>query len=594
MSFVGRAIKSLRAVFSAHRTLQVLERQRGEFVRGLEAIQRGSDKLRGVLDQLPDLLVIHRDGTILWANRAVLQEFGYDAPDEIVGKSLLSLIDEASVPAARARLLRPPGEVAAPVEVQARHRDGTLLTLELLRPQVVVFGGAPAGLAVARDVRERVRMQEQLILSNRLASLGVLAASVAHEINNPLACALGGLESASSALEGQTIRGLNETLEVVREGMDRVRRIVRDLRMLGQSDDARVVAVDPNAALESTLTLVAKRLAGRARIERDYQTVPPVRANPARLGQVLLNILLNAIDAIPEGAHADNVIRLATGWNAEDQVFLEISDSGQGIPPDVLGHIFDPFFTTKATGQGTGLGLTICHRIVNDLGGKISATSALGVGTTLRVALPVTDALTPSTDGEERQTADPVPLPPVPYAVGAKEERRWSQTPRVLLVDDEKRLLDVLRMALASYEVTTASSVEEALGRIAEEAYDVVVSDVTMPGRGGVDLFAEVEQVQPLLRDRFVFMTGGPHRQGTRDQIESSHRPCLEKPFHGEELIQVIETVLRDAQMRPVPSHSILVTTGQGQGVASTGSDPERPGERESSAPHNGPHRART
>jgi two-component system cell cycle sensor histidine kinase/response regulator CckA len=580
MSFVGRAIKSLRAVFSAHRTLQVLERQRGEFVRGLEAIQRGSDELRGVLDQLPDLLVIHRDGTILWANRAVLQEFGYDAPDEIVGKSLLSLIDEPSVPAARARLLRPPGEVAAPVEVQARHRDGTLLTLELLRPQVVVFGGAPAGLAVARDVRERVRMQEQLILSDRLASLGVLAASVAHEINNPLACALGGLESASSALEGQTIRGLNETLEVVREGMDRVRRIVRDLRMLGQSDDARVVAVDPNAALESTLTLVAKRLAGRARIERDYQTVPPVRANQARLGQVLLNILLNAIDAIPEGAHADNVIRLATGWNAEGQVFLEISDSGQGIPPDVLGHIFDPFFTTKATGQGTGLGLTICHRIVNDLGGKISATSALGVGTTLRVALPVMDALTPSTDGEEGQTSDGVPLPPVPYAAGAKEERRWSQTPRVLLVDDEKRLLDVLRMALASYEVTTASSVEEALGRIAEEAYDVVVSDVTMPGRGGVDLFAEVEQAKPLLRDRFVFMTGGPHRQGTRDQIASSHRPCLEKPFHGEELIQVIETVLRDAQIRPVPSHSILVTAGQGQGVESTGSDPEvrRPG----------------
>jgi PAS domain S-box-containing protein len=553
MSLVGRAIKSVRAVFSVHRTLQVLERQRGEFERGLEAMQRGSDELRGVLDQLPDLLVVHRDGSILWANRAALQEFGYAAPDEIVGWSLLSLIDEPSVPVARARLLCPPGEVAAPVEVKARHRDGTLLTLELLRPQVVVFGGAPAGLAVARDVRERVRMQQQLILSDRLASLGVLAASVAHEINNPLACALGGLESVSAALDDQTNPRLNEALDVMGEGMDRVRRIVRDLRTLGQSDDARVTAVDPNAALESTLTLVAKRLAGRARVERDYQDVPPVCANPARLGQVLLNIVLNAIDAIPEGAPADNVVRLATGHGAEGCVFLEISDSGPGIPADVLGHIFDPFFTTKAAGQGTGLGLTICQRIVNELGGKISATSALGGGTTLRVVLPVAEGSIPS---------DSVSVLPVPAAARGREETRGLPRPRVLLVDDEVRLLGVLSMALGSYDVTTVSSVEEALERIAEEAYDVVVSDVMLPGLGGVDFFVEVERSWPELRDHFVFMTGGPHGQEIRNQIASTQRPCLEKPFRAEELIEVIETILRQTPRRPFRSHSILIAVG--------------------------------
>ncbi len=560
-SIVGRVIQSVRAAFSAPRTLQVLERQRGEFERGLEAVHRGSDELRGVLDQLPDLLVIHRDGSILWANRALCQEFGYDAPDEILGKSLLSLIDEASVPVARARLLSPPGEVAAPVEVQGRHRDGTLLTLELLRPLVVLFGGAPAGLAVARDIRERVRMQQQLILSDRLASLGVLAASVAHEINNPLACALGGLELAGAALEGHAIPRLHEALGVAGEGMDRVRRIVRDLRTLGQSDDAHIVAVDPSAALESTLTLVAKPLLRRARIERNYQSVPPVRANPARLGQVLLNLMLNAIDAIPEGAPSDNVIRLRTGCDADGRGFIEISDSGRGIPADVLDRIFDPFFTTKAVGQGSGLGLTICHRIVSELGGTISVTSAPGVGTTLRVALPVAEASAPSFDDR------------------AKEVKTRPRMPRVLLVDDEVRLLGVMRRALPTYDVTTASSADEALARIAEGAFDVVVSDIMMPGRGGADLFAAVEQSWPELCDRFVFMTGGSHGAGASDQLARIHRPCLDKPFRGEDLIRVIEAVLRDAEARPVPLRSIPIPTSPAETTSA---------ERETTHGHNG------
>jgi CheY-like chemotaxis protein len=389
---------------------------------------------------------------------------------------------------------------------------------------------------VARDVRERVRMQQQLILSDRLASLGVLAASVAHEINNPLACAIGGLESASATLEGHTGPRAKEALEVAAEGMERVRRIVNDLRTLGRGDDTRAVAVDPNAALESTLTLVTKRIARRARIERVYREVPPVRASPARLGQVILNILLNAIDAIPEGAPADHVISLATDSDAQGRVLLEISDSGAGIPSDSLDRIFDPFFTTKADGQGTGLGLTICHRIVSELGGTISVTSSPGSGTHVRIALPAAPGAVSRVKEPDRKDA----FPASPIA-------RAGKAPRILIVDDERRLLSVLRMALETYDVTTASSVQEALGRIAEEAYDVVVSDIMMPGGGGIDLFAEVEQSRPELRDRFVFMTGGSLAEETREHIVRSRRPCLEKPFRGEALIEVIEAVLRDA-----------------------------------------------
>jgi CheY-like chemotaxis protein len=126
-------------------------------------------------------------------------------------------------------------------------------------------------------------------------------------------------------------------------------------------------------------------------------------------------------------------------------------------------------------------------------------------------------------------------------------------------------------MALGSYDVTTASSVDEALGRIATEAYDVVVSDVMMPGRGGVDLFEELEQSRPELRDRFVFMTGGAHGRETRRQLASTRRPCLEKPFHGEELISVIEAVLREAQIRPMPRYSLVVRADARQDIEPSG-----------------------
>jgi PAS domain S-box-containing protein len=540
-SLPEQAVKVLRAAFSIPRAIRELERHRGEFETGLEAMRRGTDELMGVLDQLPDLLVIHRDGSILWGNRALIEVFGFDGQDEVVGKPLLSLFDETSVPVARARLLGPSGEVVPALEVQARRRDGALLTLELTRPQVVLFGGAPAGLAVARDVGERVRMQRQLIVSDRLASLGVLAAGVAHEINNPLACALGGLEVANMELAGRETPRLCEALEVMGEGMDRVRTIVRDLRTLGQSDDAQVIAVDVNAALESTITLVAKTLARRARVERDYRSVPHARANPARLGQVLLNLVLNAIDAIPVGAPGDNIIRIETSRDAEGRVVIEISDSGPGIPSDVLGRMFDPFFTTKPVGQGTGLGLAICHRIVTELGGKISVDSALGVGTTLRVALPAVDTITKSPDDMEREKG-----------IAAKKLR-------VLLVDDEQRILKILRMVLMRHHVTTATNVDEALARIAQEpAFDVVVSDVMMPGRSGVDFFAALQKLEPELCDRFLFITAGALGSDTTLEIARTKRPCLDKPFNGKELQVAIEAILRDARPRAVPSHSIV------------------------------------
>ncbi len=525
-SLAERAIRAVSARVSAQGALQVLERQRRELEGGLEAMQRGSDELRGVLDQLPDLLVIHRDGVILWVNRALIETFGFDGPRGIVGKPLLSLIDEASVPTARSRLFSPPGEFSAPTEVHAVRRDGSRLTLELARPQLVLFGGAPAGLAVARDVGERVRMQQQLILADRLASLGVLAAGVAHEINNPLACALGGLEVATTELERHPAPQLRAALEMVSEGMGRVRTIVRDLRTLGQTDDGQIVAVDVNAALESTLTLVAKRLEHRARVERDYRTALRARANPARLGQVLLNLLLNAIDAVPEGSPLANVIRVATRDDADGRIVIEVSDSGPGIPPELVDRIFDPFFTTKPVGQGTGLGLAICQRILAELGGSISASSIVGVGTTLRLALPAADQ-TPSADV-------------------ARANHEQPRSPRILIVDDERRLLTMLRMMLSTHDVTTASSVDEALARIAEEpAFDVILSDVMMPGRSGLDFFAELERTRPELCKRFVFMTGGTLSDDGR-RIPPQAR-FLEKPFRGAELTAAVDAVLRDA-----------------------------------------------
>ncbi|HEX8820980.1 MAG TPA: ATP-binding protein [Archangium sp.] len=257
------------------------------------------------------------------------------------------------------------------------------------------------GPAVARELREaalrteRRKMQEQLLLSDRLASLGLLAASVAHEINNPLASLMANLEFVLNPDEGDgPVQASSLPAEQQQALRDchlcavRIRDIVRDIKVFSRTDDKQRGPLDVHRVLDSSLRMAWNHIFHRARIVKDYAAHAPVLGNEAPLGQVFLNLLVNAAQAIPEGHTTPQEIRVVTRQEGTSHVRVEIHDTGRGIPPELQDRIFDPFFTTKPAGVGTGLGLAICRRLVDELGGELGVKSALGQGTVFHLRLP--------------------------------------------------------------------------------------------------------------------------------------------------------------------------------------------------------------
>jgi signal transduction histidine kinase len=283
--------------------------------------------------------------------------------------------------------------------------------------------GRPLRLAgTAVDVTEHHHLREQLVLSERMASLGTLAAGTAHEINNPLSFITANLAFVEEelhvaldlALAGETAelepvrRELADALAEARDGAERVRVIVRDLRAFSRGDDGVRAPVDVAHVVRGAARIAHREIEERARLAVDVEGVPPVLGNAAPLGQVVLNLLVNAAQAIGPGAPDRNEVRIAARADGDARVALTVSDTGCGIPPSVLPRIFDPFFTTKAPGEGTGLGLAICHALVAGMGGEIRVESEPGRGATFTVVL----RRAPAGQARSNTSTSATPVPP--------------------------------------------------------------------------------------------------------------------------------------------------------------------------------------
>jgi len=412
--------------------------------------------------------------------------------------------------------------------------------------------GAVLYVRDATDEREREigRLQAE-----KLASIGLLAAGVAHEINNPAAFVLANIEALTGHLrlveerlrdpdvEGGR-RGLsdllfeaNVILQESKEGMARIHRIVRDLGSFSHTDEEAVVPMNVNSAVDSTLGMLRNELKYRARVERDLRAKRLVRASPPRLGQVFLNLILNAAQALDEAGSQRNVVTVRS-FDEGPEVVVEISDNGPGIAAEILPRIFESFFTTKPRGMGTGLGLPISLGIVRTLGGELIVDSRAGEGATFRVRLPADESSAPE------RTSTPAPVPARGYP------RR-----RLLAVDDEALLLKAYRRMLGeAHELTTALGGTEAL-RILERdvAFDVVLCDLQMPEISGMELYAAVRERFPSLADRFVFVTGGAFSSDARKFLEDSVAVVIQKPFRLEDMLSLIDRTARGATA-PVPS----------------------------------------
>lgn len=407
--------------------------------------------------------------------------------------------------------------------------------------------------AIERELREatmraeRRKIQEQLLISERMASVGTLAAGVAHEINNPLSVVAGNLQilkqdfesviRALGALPGtETVvaaasSSFQEAVADAEEATERVRLLTRDLRVFSHPDEVKREAVDVHKVLDSAIRMARNELRPRATIVRRFGDVPKVLANEARLGQVFLNLLVNAAHAIPEGRREDQAITLVTG-RQDDMITVDVVDTGVGIPPEVLPRIFDIFFTTKPVGVGTGMGLAICHRILTSLGGWIEVQSRVGEGTTFRVGLK----RAPSGATLELPLQQPKPAAPA-------KERRAS----VLVVEDEPALGRVLPRLLSPHQVTVVERAAEALARIlADELFDVILCDIMMPEMTGMDFHRELGRVRPEVARRVVFMSGGVFSPGVRSFLDEIPNRRIDKPLDIAALRRLIDDALPD------------------------------------------------
>jgi two-component system NtrC family sensor kinase len=368
-------------------------------VRSEQRRRRAEEELRGsvesfrtLIERSPNAIFIHREGRVVFTNPAAVELLGVEREEALRGRQVTELVLSGDEEA----LLESPA-LREPREVRFQHREGRQVLGEVVTVPLV-FGGQPSLVSIARDITERQQVQEKLRATERMVSLGTLAAGVAHEINNPLSYMLsnlsfvddelGALAAAGEGLQGERGQEARAALKEAISGSARVRDIVRDLKSFSRgTDDEQRGPVDMRAVLDSCANMASSEIRHRARLVKDYAEVPPVLGNESRLGQLFLNLLVNAAQAIPHGNFQGNEIRLSL-TREEGGVLVAVRDTGEGIAPENLARLFDPFFTTKPVGVGTGLGLSICHGIITAMGGRITVESERGRGTTFRVFLP--------------------------------------------------------------------------------------------------------------------------------------------------------------------------------------------------------------
>jgi PAS domain S-box-containing protein len=484
------------------------------------ALARAEESFREMLATLPDPVLVHREGRVVFVNDAVCKMLGRDA-DVLLDKSLLPLVypeDRELV----AGLVKSGARFAAVRQLRMLAPDGQGVAVEASGVPVL-FDGQLARVVFFRDRREQNRIEEELAVAERLASLGRLASAVGHELNNPLAYVLTSLEILDRDLQGQ--EELRSRVTVAREGAERMRDIVRDMRSLSVAEEKPTKrGSDLRRVIEVAAATAGHEIRHHARLVIELESTCAVAGVEGRLIQVFVNLLVNAAQAIPEGNVEENEIRISSR-TAFPNVVVDVSDTGAGLAAGDAQRIFEPFFTTKASG-GTGLGLAIVQRIVASVGGSIAAMPRSPRGTTFRVTLPIA-------------SGEPVAKP---ASAGPPKQ---VERARVLIADDEPLIGRIVRQLLEAHDVTTVESGRRAIDLLQQgERFDAIVCDLQMTELGGADVYDWVMARRPELERRIAFMTGGAFTPRARSLLDASRRPCLEKPFDARELHELIANLL--------------------------------------------------
>ena len=494
-------------------------------VRARRELSQLLESYKGLLRSLPDSMFrVDANGTLVELHQAPGGHSLFAARPER-GATFAALFEPSvreSVDAGIRRALAT-GELQS-LDVAGADAGGLPMVLELR----LVRSGANEVTIVHRDMTSTRRMQEKLVLSERMVSFGTLASGIAHEVNNPLALVTTNLAFVTEQLAALRLRADADTAPLLDEaaralaeasaGADRVRRTVRDLRSFAQPAGDGPGLVDVTAVMESCLRVAANQIRHRARLVRAFEAVPRVMGSNAGLAQLFSNLVSNAAQSLDTDDVESNEVRVVVRAEGR-QVVIEVQDTGRGVPPEIASRVFDPFFTTRSIGEGAGLGLAICHRIVQDHDGTISLRARPDRGTIVEVRLPTASTAMSST--------------PRPFAKLTPGERL-----SVLVVDDEPLLGSaVARMLRGKHALERETSARAALARVeAGERWDVILCDLMMPELTGMDLYEAVMRVAPAQACAFVFMTGGAFTPRARAFLAELNQPRLDKPFTRDEL----------------------------------------------------------
>jgi two-component system NtrC family sensor kinase len=473
----------------------------------------------------------------LAANPHLKRIFGYasDTPEHDVAPFIAERFCD---PGARASFLERLTEHGAVTDhlLRMRRIDGSPVWLEVTARADVTDAPNPIRVeALARDVSERKRLDDQsrdlyqqLIQAEKMAALGQTISGVAHELNNPLATILSWAERlAERPLDDTSRRGV----DVILAESDRAARIVRNLLTFARKRQSTRGMIDVNQTIRETLALRAyeHRLNNIDVVDALAARLPDVFADGHQIQQVLLNLIINAEQAMLSAAKGGSLMIRSSHDAARETILIEVVDDGPGVPQELRSRIFDPFFTTKAVGKGTGLGLTVAYAIMQDHGGRIRVESNTGDGASFVVELPVS--------GVAAAVRKPRPIaPPMEAVRGAS----------VLIVEDEEALASAVAEALTDAGLKTewAGDGEEALARIRNTSYDAVICDLRMPRLDGVTFYRAIAAAAPTLARRVIFVTGDVADTDAERFLEESGCPWLAKPFRLAELLRAVRDAL--------------------------------------------------
>ena len=507
-----------------------------------------STTLRAIAD---GVVACDAEQRVTFMNAAAERMLGY-AEAKALGLSMSQVLGRGGAPVEPVALALANGAPAPFSMENERGADGVPQVVEGRVAPIVHAERVLGAVLVLHDVTEQRRHDEQLALTDRLSSLGTLVASVAHEINNPLAYTLGNLGLAGSELEriksqssdpnvNTVLDRVIRSLRDAEDGAGRVANTVKELRAFGRMEERSQRPVDPRACVDWAIRLTSNQLLHQARLLTSLREVPNVLANELKLSQVVVNLLTNAVQALT-GEREDNEVRVSTWTDESGAALLEVEDNGRGMSEEIRLAVFEPFFTTKAPGHGTGLGLSICRNIVASFGGQISVESSPGKGSRFRVRLPA------CSDQPAVNAQVPASTPPPPRL----SDRPPRATPRVLVIDDEPMIRTLVTRVLSNYfQVTSADGVRAALAELnVTQAYDAILCDLMMPGESGMDFFGVVRRLYPDLVGRVAFITGGAVTPDTSKFLETAARPVLNKPFNAETLTVFVEQLVRQQATR--------------------------------------------